>query len=760
MQDEDNRITTLEPRQEPTARQIIDELTESIVAATAMKVFERLENCNRTRRCLWDGKQGDGRLPVGTDAANRLVFRWPGAPDVGVPICDKIVRWLSMKRISVLNRGDLRIAPRRLPKNDASGQQPQDRAGMWQDTMDYCVTVQDWNLAHGFELFSTCVEEFGYGVITADWIKKHRMEMVTVTLQQITDALVDQARQNVMQDASDAAGGAEVDPAAVLTPELEAQIVSAVTLELEIMLADGGRGGTGSEDLMKVIDPRMSSAEARKVLAALSKDGSQPVPYFAPRDDGGVFEVEALVPWVNCLHPNDLTGDGKADWFAVPRYWSEAKIRERAMAEGWDKAATKELIEEQKNKFFNQLYQGAGLSSIPGWALNGSGIGLIPDMAAMEKMPRWMVVYVWRKITTKEGRPMVYKGIVHPNMEKMILWQPTDLDELPWMVDTAEPVTYAMQAQGVADVVTDKQNFVKDRMDEEGARGQLGSNPPLQRTQDHNMKIHPGFQFYTKRSGGGLLGTEFMKVPPVDAGSIGLMEKAERIIEEYYFRGETTAEEDKRMYHEYVTFKSIRCLKELYRLLWKLVQENIDNLQASSINGRNVNLDVHRDQLQGEADITIGVHLDGYGEDAADKFIKVYGQMIQNDRAGAIDANEGMVIAAQLLSPTYARRLITPAAEAASRIEDDQELRMTKIAAKVPLRYDDHVRGVDKRMEVFSKYLTVPGNLQGAQADPIVSALMQKEEKYLQFHKEQQTVNPQTGRSGVKPNTPEEMAAA
>ena len=99
---------------------------------------------------------------------------------------------------------------------------------------------------------------------------------------------------------------------------------------------------------------------------------------------------------------------------------------------------------------------------------------------------------------------MVYKAVVNPNMtDKFLLWEPTDLEQLPFLVDTSEPVTYAMQAMGVADVVKDKQNFIKDRMDEEGARGQLGSNPPLQRTQDQNMKIHPGFQFYTKRGSGG-----------------------------------------------------------------------------------------------------------------------------------------------------------------------------------------------------------------------------------------------------------------
>lgn len=759
---EETRITTLEPRQEPTARQIIDELRESIVAASAMNVFARLERCHKTRRCMWDGKSqsGDGRVPGGAinQDSGKMVFRWPGAPDVGIPLCDKIVRWLMMKRVSVLNRGDLRIAPSRMPKDGAAGGvSPVEMSEMWQLTMEHFTTVQDWNLSKQFELFSTCVEEFGYAIVLGDWLKKSRMEKVQITLQQITDSLVDRQRQDILQQAVDAAGGGEIDPATVLTPEVEARIVEAVQFMLEFMLSMGPRADAGQIEMLMSVDPRMSEAEARKVLGQLSKGAGEPAVYFAPRDDGGVPEVEALVPWVNCLHPDDMTGEGKADWVAVPRYWSESRLRERALAEGWDKGAMKSLIENQRNKFFTDLYGQAGISNVAGWALNGSGIGLIPDMQAMEKLPRWLVVYVWRRITTREGRPMIYRAVVHPNMQdEMLLWEPTDMTDLPIVVDVAEPVLYAMQAHGVADVVVDKQNFIMDRMNEEGARGQMGSNPPLNRTQDQNVKLHPGIQLFTKRSGSSYLGSEFMKVPPVDVGSINLMEKAERLVDEYYFRGETTSDADQRMFHEWVVFKSVRVLKEVYKLMWRIIQENIDVLQASRINGRDVSLHITRDQAAGDADITIGVHLDGYGEDAADKFIEVLGKMIQADRAGTIDWSEAMTIAAQLLAPTYARRLVMTKDVATGRTIDDQENRITKIMAGVPVRYEENVSNPQLRMQVLQQWAAMPGNVQRALSDPTVSDMMQKEQEMLKFQDQQQSVNPTTGRTGVKPNTPEQ----
>lgn len=750
-QDTTDRIKTLEPGDEPTAQQLIAEIREAIVAASAMNVFARLANCHNTRRCLWAGKQPDGRLAAPNrdmdTQVERQVWRWPGAPDVSVPLCDEIVRWLLLIRAGVVNRGDVRVAQRRVA-DDASS----DLDEVWQNVMEYFLDVGSANVSYQTDLFSTSVEEFGYGMMMVEVENQERNERLEMGLQEITDALVRQEQDERMQQAVEAAGGTEVDPTEVLSQEVQEEIVRKVQEELELMMASSGVPQSSHLQLIQTVDPNISDAEARSVLRQLRKEPVKAAEYTAPRNDGCMFRCEVLVPWVNCIHPNTMTGEGKTDMVAVARYYSESVVNEKARIEQWDKKATKKLIDEQKNKFFTELCQGV---SVPEWSLNGMGVGLVIDTAALEKMPRWLVVYVYRKITNRAGLPMVYRGALHPNMpDDLLFWEITDLTQLPLVVDTAEPVTYAMLARGAADIIGDKQNLIKDTVDGEGARGQMGSNPPLLRTAGQHVGIRPGIELYAKRSGNTFDGSKFMEVPKIDQGSMAMMELLRELVNAYYFRGKNADPDDKAMFREWKVFQARRCHIALLHLIWVQMQEKIGDLQVSNINGRAVKLDVKRDQLKGEAAISIGVHVDGYGEDAAQKFAKTLGIMMQNDRAGNVDWAEGMMILARLLSPTYASRLVMSKDAASGRVLDDQESRIAKIMAGIGVRYDDKVSSPEMRMQVLQQWASNPDNVQRAGGDANIRALMEKEQAYLQFQI-QQTQNAVTGRTGVKANGPE-----
>jgi hypothetical protein len=747
-EDAENRIKTLEPGDEPTAAQLIGEIREAIVAASAMDVWSRLSNCHNTRRCLWANKQPDGRLPAPNRDlernAEKQVWRWPGAPDVSVPLCDEIVRWLMLIRAGVVNRGDVRIAQRRV-SDDASAEMDE----VWQNTMDFFLDVGSANVSYQTDLFSTTTEEFGYGMALVEVEQRERNERLQMDLQAITDALVMQEQDALMQKAMEDSGGVDVDPAEVLTPEAQTAIAQKVQEELEMMLASSGVPQPGHLQLVQAVDPNISDSEAKSVLRQLRKGPVTAAEYTAPRDDGCMFRVEVLVPWVNCIHPNTMTGEGETDMVAVVRYYSESKVNEKSRVEKWNKAATKKLIDTQKNQFFTELCRGV---DVPEWSLNGMGVGLVIDRTALEKMPRWLVVYVYRKITNKAGLPMVYRGALHPSMpDDLLFWEITDLTELPLVVDTAEPVTYAMLARGAADIIADKQNLIKDTMDGEGARGQMGSNPPLMRTAGQHVGIRPGIELYAKRSGNSYDGSQFMQVPVIDQGSLKMMELLRELVNAYYFRGKNADPEDKAMFREWKVFQARRCHITLLHLIWVQMQEKVGDLQVSNINGRPVKLDVKRDQLKGEAAISIGVHVDGYGTDAADKFAKTLGIMMQNDRGGAVDWNEAMMILARLLTPTYASRLVQSQAAASGKIVADQNQRITQIMAGVPVDYEDKVSNPQLRMKVLQRWAQMPGNVQRAQADPTVAEMMQKEQEQLIFQ-EQQIQNAATGRAGVKAN--------
>jgi hypothetical protein len=757
MKPDENRLTTLEAHEQPSAQLLIDELKEALVAASGMGIFERLQRCHNTKQCEWPGRQTDGRLPEKNE--HIPVFRWKGAPDVRVPMCDKIVRWLALIRMSVYNRGSINIGPQNLPNEAEADSGTVDLAGIWQNTMEYFAGVSDWGTAKAFNHFGTCVEELGYGLMLADWQTRQREELMQITTQQISDSLIEQRRAQMLEmiAAEAIALGVTPNPEPELSPEMDALAVSNALVDLEEMLS--AKEITPAHlTTVQALDDRMTTAAAKRVIRDLRNPNNEgKADYHAPKDDGGIWEVTALTPWVNALHPYDLGGDGTADWIAVPRYLTEAQVRVRARRHKWKPDHLQSLLDTQKNQFWAELNWGVDCP----WALNGVGIGMAPNMEAMDKSPRWLVVDMWRVMINDKGLTRIARAELNPHMADVLLsWRPTDLVKLPIVVDTAEPCTYAMQAKGVADVVEDKQNFVKDSLDSEGSRGRMGSNPPLMRTVNQSVQLQPGIQLYAKRSGQSFEGSEFMKIPGVDMGHLDTVDRVQRLVEQYYFRSEDTSQSDRRMFEEDMRFKSIRCYRELLRLLWEQVQEHIEELQVSRINGRAVNLDARRDQLQGEADIHIGVHLDGFSEDAAEKFVKVGTQLMQSDRGGNMNWAEFTTIATQLLSPTYSRRLVMTSQEAGGRIVEDQENRIAKMMAGVPITYVEKVSNPEMRLQVMDKWMQVPGNVQRAQADPVAGQMMQKEIEYLNFQLQQRTENATTGRTGVTPNEPETMGAA
>ena len=740
-QHDSNHLTTLEPREEPGALALIQELKDAVNGASSLNLWNRLAKNAKALNAAWDGKQDDGRQPKPSEwvGERKSLFRWEGAPDIAIPLVDILVRWLVRLRVAVWNRGDARIQPQKMPDVPGAASPQGAMAGVWQAALEFFLYIGGFKYAYDFELAARCCASLGYSVLLCDWEKRKRKELKTITLQQLTDV--------IMQSQIDAAGG----PDQVDINELRDEVGA----EIESLLNDPKAEERGA-GWIRQADPQVSKREAKLAMKALRKKPGEPATYFVARDDGGVPTMEALIPGVQCIHSPDMDGKGRCDLFATPMYGTRSQIEEMAAAEGWDKEKTQTLIDTQKNKLAAEL-----LPKAVEWALNGVGINMVMNQSALNQTPHWLVFRVWRKITDEDGLALVYRGVLHPGMGEngLLKWEPTDLEEIPIIVDTNEPATYAMLARGVGDVVVSHQNAIKDTMDSEGARGRLGSNPPFIKSTGVWLGMKPGLEIDGDKLQRGMEQrlNRFMDVPVVDSGALKISAEAERWANLYYCHGKDIDPDDKRLFMEDMSFKSLRVMCKVLMTMWVQIQENITELHASSVAGKPVKLDVNsRDQLAGAADIHVAFHLDGLIQDKADKFVDSLIKLMQADRTGRIDWGEMVDMFMQMRMPMYARRLLKTKDNAAIDIVTDQASRHTRIANGDPtLSYEEHAVNPEMRLQLLQAWQSIPDN---APQNQTVADLIQKEWEYLNFQVQQQTTNATTGRTGVAPNDAGEMA--
>jgi hypothetical protein len=738
-----------EPRDTADAKAVNDLIRGAVNDAASAGVFEKLALAYNTRRMLWAGQTEDGLLPrLSALPKDRKVFTWEGAPDTGVPYADEVVAEHVLIRKSAWNRGEVRLGPREL--ENADGVQDEEKARAWQKAFEYFVDVDRRSIGYQLGLFATCVEECGYGLLYVDCQRQMRTAKLKVTLGDLVEVVVTQQAEAVMAESG----------ALEMTPEMLQMIQGNAQRAVEEMVLTAG--DLRLQELLRQFDPTMPRSEARwaarELRANVKKaplDGAAnfwetSATYYAPQDDGYMPYVEALVPFINCVHGTGLTGAGKDWWFSKPVRLSEADLRMRAAAEQWDEEPGPdgltflERVLQQENEFLitDQTWD----SRVPRWALSGAGV-LHEMQGSDEKF--FEVVYVWRQMPDSEGRPMVYHTLVHPRIHDMVgFHECSGLADLPLHVESREEVLFAVQSRGIPEIaVKGGMPAIKVLLDAEGARAQLGSNPPLNRTSDQHVPIEPGKQLFMKR------GSEnaFMQVPKADQGAMLMLDRLRDQLDRRFFRAELTDPDMKRLYREGVALAAAETIREVVRLMWKVMQGHVDTVKIGRIAGEAVDLELTRDSMQGEVDVRVEFNVDGLSADAQTKTMEWATKLISLG-ADNLDLNELVNLMARMSNPDLARRIILPADVAAERVRTDQRNRHAQMWGGAPMDTMDYPKkqtGPAIRLEEFQKWKSNPENMMRLQSSEKFAEDMQREEEYLMNQVEQYKMNPARGRAVV-----------
>lgn len=731
--DPKNHIDRLEPRQKPDVSLMLREVRDAVNGANALGVFKKMQICHHTRNCWWRGQMDDGRKAAPNLQTKENLYHWEGAPETRRHKADEIIIERAGLREMVLHRGSATVAPH-LDALGNDGQQ--ETAERWQMVLDHFINRTRRATAYVWKLFSSCVEEFGYGVLHWAFEKEKRNAQRKITSDQFISFITADVTQSMI--------GEDGDPS-TLTPEQIADIQTQATLGYAAALRDDADGRALGVMLLQAYDPAISESEARVALRELAKDDE--AIYFVPEDGDGLPVPMALIPWVNFIHPAHLTGGGKADWGCVPEWITgpELQSANRGYRKSWVKRAL-----DYPNKTLPELLS-VSLENVYGWVLNGAGIGLhIDQNYVQQNTPVYLVLHVWRRAIDKDGHMTVFRTVLHPLVDDDYgLHEATGLTEIPFLIETAEPTVHAMLSRGVGEIVVAAQNQVIDLMDSEGARGQLGSNPPLKRSVNEHVPVRPGMQMFI-RSAGLKDATEFLQTPHVDEGSLKLIEIAERFVDNRFFRAENTDPDIKQQQRQLLAFSALMALQDFYAMLFHVIQVNVDELDGQEVD------------LRGRAHVEIEFNVAGLSQDAADKWLDTITKLLSID-PGVIDRAAATKDVVRLANPVMAKRLIMSDEAAAGKIRADQLDRITRIMngwKPTQADYPERQSNPQLRLQVMQEYVNDPWNQQRLQAPMNGDAMqiMEQEMKYLQDQQVQYQQNPMIGRSLVSAKTPEEMA--
>lgn len=731
----------LDAREKPELDNILRELRDALNGASALGVFEKLESCHNTRRCWWQGQQEDGRMPKPA-IGNQNLYWWEGAPESRRHKADEIVTERAGVRELVLHRGQLLVSP---GLRERSTETPEDDAEAegWQLVLESYRAQTERDFDYEWSLHCACVEELGYSVQHVSWMPRRRNDKRQMTREQFNAAVVQRVHGAVVTEMMATGQMPQMEMEQALQQQLPDEVLQSIAAgadtQVALLLMDP-QSQADAVALLLGIDPAMSPAEAKRVLRGL-RDG--PVAdYYAPVDDGGLPEITTCIPWVNCIHPPSLTGKGRTDMFGVPEWVTEADLRARAAAEGWDKKFVESVL-EHPNRVMPEL------PTESSWALNGAGIGLTLDLlGTTDRSPVFQIIHVWRRSVNRAGLPMIFRTVVHPLVtDSYGIHECTRLRSLPFLVETAEPSGLAVLSRGVGQRVVAMQNQVMDLMNGEGSRAQLGSNPPLQRQGKEHVTVKPGMQLYGRFVGADK-GNQFLDTPQVDMGAIKLIEMHEVFTDQLFFRGSTVDPDIKQQQRELLAHRARKNLAALVSLMGEVIRANVSVEHLSILAGRPINPDALEN-----ANVQIGFNVTGLSGESNKEWLEFLMALAPLDRGGRVDWGEVVQDAIMSRNPAMARRLVIPGDVAAEKIVDDQENRIAKIMAGVPVRYKERVVNPEARLEVQNAWKQVPGNIESANADPTKAEMMMKEDEQLQRQIQQYQENALTGKTQQTPNT-------
>jgi hypothetical protein len=741
----DDTLTHLDPRATPNPAHLIDQVEHALLTANTLGFFDRMQSAHETRDCLWANKSRDGRKQESEDHKTPA-FPWDGAPDTESRLVDETINEFTDLSMVAQSLANFQLSPRSLTAPDDTGR----TAAMWKQVHAYYLEQFLPEQEDQAGQFIDTAMELGHSIMRVSWHETKTLQKRTIGVEQVMQMFLEAATLEVM---AQLAPGEMVNPQTgqpEMTPELQAMLAQETAKRTRSMLDDPANRGQLKEAVL-AMDPDMTPEEATRVATSLQR--GKPALYYATVIDEARPTWRALKPWVHVWYPPETEDITAAPWVCEALWMDEVTMRTMAESEGWDAEWVEQVLRRPGRSM-------TGGVQLPHWVMGTLDVGIgvkddIIDGSSDTKM--FQVTIMHYRAISKAGVPVLYRTILHGAIKDSYGLHeccPWAHGKMPYVQLKLQRKGTLLSCRGIAEIGTAPQLEIKLQRDCRGAQVQLRAAPPLQEPCNQlagTTAVRPGERLPLKRAG--VAGEfRFLDIPAIGSESVEMENTTVQRWNEFWGRGNTVDPDIRRVRRQAMVDRVLTAMAEVHRLTFKLIQEFTDDIEASTIAGKPVQLSITREEIQGQFNLSLKYDVSDLDLEYTGKVIQFISSMlVPLDVNGIIDRNELVAFAARKFSPDLADRIVRNAADVQlSEIEDEQGA-IAKMAAGVEPPFKEGKNAALRAQVLRESVEKSPRLAQMLQEDPdVMGAIYENRLKQYDFAVEQQQ-NAQIGRVGGKP---------
>lgn len=670
----------------------------------------RYDSSDATRYARWPGQSDDGKKWSSDQPDDKQVFPFEGASDVRIRLVDATINEIVDTVLVGFERATIKVAG--VEVTDAPVATTATALMTW--LRDNKLKVE---LMREAELLAQYAWQYGWSIAHVCWDQKLGVRMQPITMQEI----MQMAQQSAQQDPNSTLAQM---PALIMDPVQEQQAADIVSLML----------------------PDMKISDASKFVRDLRETGT--AEYEEEYVQKNLPTMSALRPYTEVAVPPETIDLQRARVIFRREFFTEAELRAKVAAEGWDEDFVNESAQTQGRQL---------------WVTNDFA-GMSPDFnqAGVLRTDHLIeIVHAYTRQLNDKGVPGIYYTVFSPlvGSEKYAKHELLDYahGKYPFVEYRSERLRRSITAsRGIAELSSTDQDEIKAQHDSIRDRTAFTTLPPMKVKKRIGMvnKIGPAVQLPVTHSDD----YEWMAPPAssiVEAKTVIDMVQARH--DNYYGLDSSFVPPVKAQKRQQRTLNNwFTTWSEVFSQMFQLCLQYMSEEELTRITG--APLPKRLTEIAGQFDFILKFDVRDLDNEYVMKKLNAIAQfVVPLDTGGVIDRNALIKQLVMAIAPDVAGELITNQESASQQMFKQVQSDIGLMMLGNEALYTENDPAAGTKLQYAQQIVqSNPKAQQLAQQDQQFQQLMQKYVQNLQMSASQQQ-NKTIGRIGVTPNSPQPM---